>query len=48
MEKDVSTCETNQKGTKNWMAVEACQGNGEANDNKIRCKKESDIQVTLC
>ena len=47
MEKDASTFRTNQKGTKDWMAVETCQGNKKASDGKVRCKKESDIQVSF-
>jgi serine/threonine protein kinase len=45
MEKDASTLLTNQKGTKDWMSVEAYQCIEQADGSKVRCKKESDIQV---
>ena len=45
MEKGATTHITSQKGTKDWMSVEACQCKGEDNNMNIRCKKESDIQV---
>ena len=48
MEKDASTCLTEQKGTKDWMAAETCDCNGKAGDSKVRYKKKSDIQVKLC
>ncbi len=45
MEQGNSTHLTNQKGTKDWMAVEACTSKAKTVDAKVRCKKESDIQV---
>jgi serine/threonine protein kinase len=48
MENGASTYLTDGKGTRDWMSVEACQCNGKTDDSKIRCKKESDIQVKLC
>ena len=45
MEEGASTLLTKQKGTKDWMAVEAYTSEGKTVDAKVRCKKESDIQV---
>ena len=47
METGAGTVLTKPRGTKDWMSVEACQCNGQVDDSKIRCKKESDIQVKL-
>ncbi len=47
MEQGKSTHLTKQKGTKDWIAVEACTctSEGKTVDAKVRCKKESDTQV---
>ncbi len=42
---DISTHASTQRGTESWRAVESYPANGEADEGKVRYKKESDIQV---
>jgi serine/threonine protein kinase len=48
MTDDASTVQTKEKGTKHWRAAESCSTNGIPDDDIVRYKKKSDIQVVFC
>ena len=47
LNRGVNTYASSQKGTNEWRAVESYPSN-ETSDDKVRYKKESDIQVGVC
>jgi serine/threonine protein kinase len=45
---EVSTFRSKEKGTQHWKAVESCSTNDMSDDDDVRYKKKSDIQVGFC
>ena len=48
MTQGVSTFRSKEKGTQHWKAVESCSTNDMSDDDDVRYKKKSDIQVGFC
>jgi serine/threonine protein kinase len=45
---DVTTFQSEERGTQHWRAVESCFTNNMSGDGNVRYKKKSDIQVWFC